>query len=75
MKQAQCNVDLQRIVEYTALFKISLEGSFYVEVIILGSEIIGNLNLEAKMFHFEECVLIGWLANTVKEPANQDVYP
>ena len=26
------------------------------------------------MFYFEERVLIGWLANTMREPANQDTY-
>ena len=26
------------------------------------------------MFDFEERVLIGWLANTAREPANQDAY-
>ena len=41
---------------------------------ILGSEMIGNLNIKSKMFDFEERVLIGWLANTVREPANQDEY-
>ena len=35
---------------------------------------IGNLNIKTKMFDFEEHVLIGWLANTVREPANQDAY-
>ena len=35
---------------------------------------IGNLNIKSKMFDFEERVLIGWLANTVREPANQDEY-
>ena len=34
---------------------------------------IGNLNI-TKMFDFEERVLIGWLANTVREPAKQDAY-
>ena len=33
---------------------------------------ICNLNIKAKMFEFEVRVLIGWLANTVREPANQD---
>ena len=41
---------------------------------ILGPEMIGNLNIKTKMFDFEECVLIGWLANIVREPANQDAY-
>ena len=41
---------------------------------ILGSEMIGNPNIKTKMFEFEERVLIGWLANTVREPANQDAY-
>ena len=36
---------------------------------------IGNLKIIAKMFDFEERVLISWLANTVREPANQDAYP
>ena len=35
---------------------------------------IGNGNIKTKMLDFEECVLIGWLANTVREPANQNVY-
>ena len=35
---------------------------------------IGNLNMKTKMFDFEERVLIGWLPNTVREPANQDAY-
>ena len=41
---------------------------------ILGSEMIGNLNIKTKMFDFEERVLTGWLAHTVTEPANQDAY-
>ena len=28
---------------------------------------IGNLNVKTKVFDFEERVLIGWLANTVRE--------
>ena len=35
---------------------------------------IGNLNIITKKFDFEERVLIGWLANTGREPANQDAY-
>ena len=34
---------------------------------------IDNLNRETKMLEFEERVLIGWLANTVRDSANQ--YP
>ena len=34
---------------------------------------ISNLNIKTKMFDFEVCVLIGWLAETVIEPANQVV--
>ena len=41
---------------------------------LLGPEMIGNLNIKTKLFDFEERVLIGWVANTVREPANQDVY-
>ena len=44
------------------------------ETVILGSEMIGNLNIKAKLFDFEELVLIGWLANTVREPVNKDSY-
>ena len=44
------------------------------ETVILGSEIIRNLNIKAKLFDFEELVLIGWLANTVREPVNKDSY-
>ena len=39
---------------------------------MLGSEMIGNLNINTKMFDFDERVLIGWLANAMREPANQD---
>ena len=35
---------------------------------------IGNLNVKTKMFDLEEHVVIGWLANTVREPAHQDAY-
>ena len=35
---------------------------------------IGNLNIVIKKFDFQERILIGWLANTVREPANQDAY-
>ena len=42
--------------------------------IILGSEMIGNLNIKTKMFDFEEGILIDWLTNTVREPANKDAY-
>ena len=35
---------------------------------------IGNLNIKTKIFDFEKRVLIGWLANTVREPANQDTH-
>ena len=35
---------------------------------------IGNRNMITKRFDFEECVLIGWLANTGREPAYQDAY-
>ena len=35
---------------------------------------IGNLNIKTKMLAFEERVMIGWIANTVREPANQDAY-
>ena len=35
---------------------------------------IGNLHIKAKMFDFEERILNFWLANTVREPANQDTY-
>ena len=41
---------------------------------ILGSEMIGNRNIITKRFGFEERVLIGWLANIGREPANQDAY-
>ena len=41
---------------------------------IFGSEMKGNLNIRTKMSDIEERVLIGWLANTVREPANQDAY-
>ena len=41
---------------------------------ILGSEMIGNFSIKTKRFDFEERVLIGWVANTVREPANQDAY-
>ena len=41
---------------------------------ILWSEMIGNIDLQTKMFDFEERLLIGWLANTVREPAIQDAY-
>ena len=41
---------------------------------LLGSEMIGNFNIKTKTFEFEERVLIGWLANTVRQPANQDAY-
>ena len=37
---------------------------------ILSLEKIENLNIETKMFDFEAYVLIGWLANTLREPAN-----
>ena len=42
----------------------------------IGSEIIGNLNIlrKTKMFDFEERVLIVCLANTLREPDNQDAY-
>ena len=35
---------------------------------------IDNLNIKTKMFDFEERALIGWVVNTVREPANQDAY-
>ena len=35
---------------------------------------IDNLNIKTKQFDFEERVLIGWLANIVREPADQDAY-
>ena len=35
---------------------------------------IGNLNINKKRFDSEERVLIGWVANTVREPANQYAY-
>ena len=41
---------------------------------ILGSEVMGNLNIKRRTFDFEERVLIGWLANTVREPTSQDAY-
>ena len=49
-------------------------GSYFCEKYILGSEMIGNINMITKSFDFEERVLIGWVANTVREPANQDTY-
>ena len=30
--------------------------------------------IKTKMFDFEERVLIGWLENTVRKPANQNAY-
>ena len=38
--------------------------------LILGSEMIGSLNIKTKMFDFKKRVL----ANAVREPANQDAY-
>ena len=35
---------------------------------------IGNVNIKTIMFDLEERVLIGWPANTVREPANQEMY-
>ena len=35
---------------------------------------IVNLNIKTKLFDFEERVLIGWLVNTAREPANQNVH-
>ena len=35
---------------------------------------IGNLNIKTKKFDFKECVLFGWLVNTVRWPVNQGVY-
>ena len=35
---------------------------------------IVHRNIKTKTFDFEECVLSGWLANTVREPANQNAY-
>ena len=32
----------------------------------------GRLNKKTKMLKFEARVLIGWLANTLREPANQN---
>ena len=34
----------------------------------------GNRIIITKRFDFEERVLIGWLANTGREPVNQDAY-
>ena len=48
--------------------------SIFVGCPILGSEVIDNLNIKSKMFDFDQRALIGWLANTVREPANQDTY-
>ena len=61
-------LDLYRTIRIFANFLIRYFAN------ILGSEIIGNLNIKTKMFDFEERVLIGWLANRVREPANQDTY-
>ena len=38
---------------------------------IIRSVMIGNLRIKAKTFDFEERILIGWLANIVREPVNQ----
>ena len=35
---------------------------------------IGNLNIKTKKFDFEKHLLIGWVVNTVREPANQDAH-
>ena len=35
---------------------------------------IGNLNIKTKKFDFEKHLLIGWVLNTVKKPANQDAH-
>ena len=39
---------------------------------ILGLKMISNMKTE--MSDFKERVLIGWLANTVRVPANEDAY-
>ena len=38
-----------------------------------GRQASGHLNIKSKMFDFVARVLIGWLANTLIEPANQNV--
>ena len=39
---------------------------------ILGSENIDNFNIKPKMVDFEARILIGWIANTLNGPANQN---
>ena len=34
---------------------------------------VGHLSIKTSMFDFEARVLIGWLANIMTEPANQDM--
>ena len=40
--------------------------------IVVAVKTSGHLNIKTKMFVFEACVLIGWLANTLRESANQN---
>ena len=39
---------------------------------ILAVRKAGHLNMKTKMFDFEACVLIGWLANTLRESVSQN---
>ena len=58
--------------EHYCAANVKLKRAF--DISILGSEMIDNLSIKTNMFDFEERALIGWLAITVREPANQDAY-
>ena len=69
------NNDFSHLVNHKISMKTYIQVKSDVKsTTILGSEMIDKLCIKTKMFDFEEHLLIGWLANTVREPANEDAY-
>ena len=56
------------------LCKIYLISHFRYLDTVVTVRTTGHLSIKTKMFDLDECVLIGWLTNTLKEPANQNAF-